>query len=99
MNTYLLAYLTRRPIKDGFFIEPKETKMNWLAWLMVGGFLKGYRTQVLGVSAFFSALALFAVGDMSFVDLVKSIPMMFGGLALTALGAKVNTVAKTGDVK
>ena len=72
--------------------------MNWIAWLMVGGFLKGYRTQVLGVTAFISALGAFAVGDMSLVELIQHIPIMFGGLAVAALGAKQNTVANNMDV-
>jgi len=39
--------------------------MENLAWLISGGFAKGYRTQVLGVTTGLSAVALWAVGDMS----------------------------------
>ena len=39
--------------------------MENLAWLISGGFGKGYRTQVLGVTTALSAVALWVVGDMS----------------------------------
>ena len=64
--------------------------MNILAWLITGGFAKGYRTQVLGVSAALSTVALWAVGDMTFADLVTKLPIVLGGLGLAALGAKVD---------
>ena len=44
--------------------------MENLAWLISGGFAKGYRTQVLGVTTALSAVALWAVGDMSLADLL-----------------------------
>ncbi|HEV7463495.1 MAG TPA: hypothetical protein VGN85_06250 [Methyloceanibacter sp.] len=44
--------------------------MNTLTWLNTGGFTKGQRTQVLGVTTALSAIALWAVGDMSLADLL-----------------------------
>ncbi len=67
--------------------------MNALIWLMSGGFAKGYRTQVLGVTAALSAAGLWAVGDMSLADLVTELPIILGGLGLAALGAKVDDAA------
>lgn len=64
--------------------------MNSLTWLITGGFAKGHRTQVLGVTTALSAVALWAVGDMSFADIVTKLPIAFGGLGLAALGAKVD---------
>jgi hypothetical protein len=64
--------------------------MNSIAWILTGGFAKGYRTQILGVTAALSALGLWAVGDMSLAELVAALPIMLGGLGLAALGAKVD---------
>jgi hypothetical protein len=61
-----------------------------LAWLITGGFAKGYRTQILGITAALSTIALWAVGDTSLADLIAKAPVIFGGLGLAALGAKVN---------
>jgi hypothetical protein len=61
-----------------------------LAWLITGGFAKGYRTQILGLSTALSALAMWAVGDLSLSDLIAKAPAIFGGLGLAALGAKVD---------
>ena len=33
-----------------------------LAWLLTGGFAKGYRTQILGLTTALSTIALWAVG-------------------------------------
>jgi hypothetical protein len=68
----------------------RSESMESVAWLLTGGFAKGYRTQILGVLAALSALAAYAVGDMGFVDLVQKLPIILGGLGLTALGVKVN---------
>jgi hypothetical protein len=54
---------------------------------------KGYRTQVLGVTAALSAVGLWAVGDMSLADRVTRLPVVLGGLGLAALGAKVDDAA------
>ena len=67
--------------------------MNALAWLITGGFAKGYRTQVLGVTAALTTVGLWAVGDMSLADLVTQLPLVLGGLGLAALGAKVDDAA------
>ncbi|MEM7191872.1 MAG: hypothetical protein AAF405_03220 [Pseudomonadota bacterium] len=67
--------------------------MSNLAWLITGGFAKGYRTQILGVSAAFSALGLWAAGDLTLAQLVSEIPIVLGGLGLAALGAKVDDAA------
>lgn len=60
-------------------------------WLISGGFAKGHRTQILGVSAAISAVALWAVGDATFSDLIAQAPIIFGGLGLATLGAKVDS--------
>ena len=33
-------------------------------WLITGGFAKGYRTQILGLTAALSAIGMWAVGDL-----------------------------------
>jgi hypothetical protein len=65
-----------------------------LAWLITGGFARGYRTQILGVTAALSTVALWAVGDMTLADLIAKAPVIFGGLGLAALGAKVNDASQ-----
>jgi len=67
--------------------------MNAIAWLITGGFAKGYRTQVLGVTAALSAVGLWAVGDLSLSELIAQLPLVLGGLGLAALGAKVDDAA------
>ena len=67
-----------------------------LAWLITGGFARGYRTQILGVTAALSTVALWAVGDMTLADLIAKAPVIFGGLGLAALGAKVNDASRPG---
>ena len=47
--------------------------MNTLTWLITGGFAKGRRTQVLGVTTALSAIALWAVGD-AIAGLLKANP-------------------------
>jgi uncharacterized membrane protein (DUF4010 family) len=64
--------------------------MQTLAWLITGGFAKGYRTQVLGITAALSAFATWAIGDMSLIELIEKAPVVLGGLGLAALGAKVD---------
>ena len=73
--------------------------MNNFAWLITGGFAKGYRTQILGFTTALSAIAMWAVGDTSLAALLAKAPAIFGGLGLAALGAKVDDAkpqAKTG---
>jgi hypothetical protein len=64
--------------------------METITWLITGGFAKGYRTQILGVTAALSAIGLWAVGDLSLADLIGKLPIAIGGLGLAALGAEVN---------
>jgi hypothetical protein len=64
--------------------------MSNLAWLITGGFAKGYRTQILGLTTALSAIAMWAVGDATLTDLLTKAPAIFGGLGLAALGAKVD---------
>lgn len=63
-----------------------------LTWLITGGFARGYRTQILGLSTAISAIALWAVGDATLSDLLAKAPAILGGLGLAALGAKVDDV-------
>lgn len=65
------------------------------AWLMTGGFAKGYRTQILGVTTAVSAIAMWATGDSTLTDLIAKAPVIFGGLGLAALGAKVDDAKAT----
>ena len=62
--------------------------MNVLGYLLSGGFAKGYRTQILGVSAALSVVAMWAVGDMSSSDLIAKLPAILGGLGLAALSRR-----------
>ena len=82
----------------GFLIYLKlferRPSMQTFTWLITGGFAKGYRTQILGVTTALSTIALWAVGEMTLPELISSLPLAFGGLGLAALGAKVNN-AKT----
>lgn len=71
--------------------------MTNLAWLITGGFARGYRTQILGLSAALSAIGLWAVGDLTFPELLTEIPVILGGLGLAALGAKVDDAAGKGS--
>jgi drug/metabolite transporter (DMT)-like permease len=67
--------------------------MNIVAWLVTGGFAKGYRTQLLGLITALSAVVSWAVGDATLAELVTKAPVIFGGLGLAALGIKVNDAA------
>ncbi len=69
--------------------------MNNIAWLLTGGFAKGYRTQVLGLVTALSAVASWAVGDATRADLITKAPVIFGGLGLAALGVKVDDARAT----
>jgi hypothetical protein len=66
---------------------------------LAGGFAKGHRTQVLGVTTALSAVALWAVGDMSLADLLGKLPIALGGLGLATLGAKVDEAKKASGAK
>jgi hypothetical protein len=86
---------------DDFPVSPQQRRssMNVLGYLVSGGFAKGYRTQILGVSAALSVVAMWAVGDMSSTDLIAKLPAILGGLGLAALGAKVNDAKPQGQTK
>jgi hypothetical protein len=70
--------------------QQRRLPMNILGYILSGGFAKGYRTQILGVGAAASIIAMWAVGDMSLTDLIAKLPAVLGGLGLAALGAKVD---------
>ena len=70
--------------------------MTTFAWLLTGGFAKGYRTQILGITAALSAVGLWAAGDLTLAQLLSEIPIILGGLGLAALGAKVDDAAAKG---
>ena len=69
-----------------------------LLWLLQGGFLKGYRSQVIGIATglggIINAVALWAVGDHSLISLVRAIgenwTLIAGGLGLAAVAAKID---------
>jgi hypothetical protein len=46
-----------------------------------------------------SAVALWAVGDMSLADLLGKLPIALGGLGLATLGAKVDDAKKAAGAK
>jgi hypothetical protein len=54
-------------------------------------FAKGRRTEVLGVTTALSAIAIWAVGDMSLADLLGKLPI--------ARGAKVDDAKETKQVR
>lgn len=70
--------------------------MTTFAWLLTSGFAKGYRTQILGITAALSAVGFWAVGDLTLAQLLSEIPTILGGLGLAALGAKVDDAAAKG---
>jgi hypothetical protein len=66
-------------------------------WLIQGGFLKGYRSQTIGIatglSGLINALALWAVGDQSLISLAHAIgensALIAGGFGLATVAAKI----------
>lgn len=56
---------------------------------MTGGFLSGYRTYILGGLLAVQAIAGFAVGDLTLVQLMNQAPEILGGLGLMSLRAGV----------
>jgi hypothetical protein len=70
-----------------------------LAWLITGGFAKGYRAQILGLTTALSALAMWGTGDSTLTDLIAKAPAIFGSLGLTALGAKVKAASAAAPQK
>jgi hypothetical protein len=68
-----------------------------LPGFLAGGFCQGSRTQILGLTTALSTIALWAVGDTTLTDLIAKLPVIFGGLGLAALGAKVNDASCTAN--
>ena len=68
-----------------------------LLWLLQGGFLKGYRSQVIGIATglggLIDAFALWAVGDRSLFSLGHAIgdnwALIAGGFGLATVAAKI----------
>jgi len=56
---------------------------------MTGGFLSGYRTYILGGLLAVQAIAGFAVGDLTLIQLMNQAPEILGGLGLMSLRAGV----------
>jgi hypothetical protein len=66
--------------------------MTLLASLLTGGFLKGYRTYLLGFALALSGLARYLAGDATLAQLLDSLPEILGGLGLASLRAGVQTI-------
>jgi hypothetical protein len=72
--------------------------MLQLLWLIQGGFLKGYRSQTIGIATglggLIDALALWAVGDRSLISLAHAIgenwALIAGGFGLATVAAKID---------
>jgi len=56
--------------------------MNTLGYLLSGGFLKGYRTYLLGGILIAEAVVSYAVGDITLTALYEQLPMLTAGLGL-----------------
>jgi hypothetical protein len=55
--------------------------------LLTGGFLKGYRSYILGGLLAAQAVAAWSLGDMTLPELLNKLPEILGGLGLMALRA------------
>lgn len=75
--------------------------MSLILKLLSGGFLAGYRTQVLGILLALQAIVDWLLGDTTLTELFKQLPEILAGLGLSAFGAKINNAknALTGDGK
>ncbi len=60
-----------------------------LGQIFAGGFARGYRTYILGGILALQAIAQWAVGDASLVELADRLPEILGGLGLMTLRAGV----------
>lgn len=58
--------------------------MNKIMYFLGGGFLKGYRSKILGVILILQAVGSWAVGDMSFVTLIDQLPELLAGAGILA---------------
>lgn len=59
--------------------------------ILSGGLFRGHRTYILGAIIAVQAIAGWAVGDLTFVDLVEELPEILGGLGLITLRAGVES--------
>ena len=59
---------------------------------ITGGFLKGYKTYILGFLVAAQAIAQWAVGDLTLVQLIEQLPEILGGLGLMSLRAGISKV-------
>lgn len=58
-----------------------------LTYILSGGFLAGKRTYILGGLLALQAVAGWAVGDLTLVQLIDQLPEILGGLGLMTLRA------------
>ena len=56
-----------------------------------GGLLRGHRTYLLGSMIALQAIVGWAVGELTFVELVDKLPEILGGLGLITLRAGVES--------
>jgi hypothetical protein len=66
--------------------------MKLFASLLTGGFLKGYRTYLLGFALAGTGLAQYLAGGMTLADLLDKLPDILGGLGLASLRSGVQTI-------
>lgn len=64
--------------------------MSIIGYIISGGFLKGYRTYILGFLLAAQAVASWAVGDTSLTALITQLPEILLGLGLMGLRAGVS---------
>ena len=62
-----------------------------LSKILTGGFLKGYRTYILGALLVAQAAASYAVGDLSFQAFTDQLPELLAGLGLWTARASAPT--------
>lgn len=58
--------------------------MDKIMYIITGGFLKGYRSYILGIILIVQAVASWAVGDMSFMTLMEQLPELLAGAGIMA---------------
>lgn len=58
-----------------------------LNMILTGGFARGYRTYILGAIIALQAIAQWAVGDATLIELLNRLPEILGGLGLMTLRA------------
>lgn len=56
--------------------------MNKLGYLLSGGFLKGYRTYLMGGILIVQAIVAYALGDITLTALYEQLPSLTAGLGL-----------------